>query len=595
MTVTPPAPSPPEEGGPPEPPESRRDARAALRAWRTETRAVGRERLVALGRSGRLVIVLAAVTGVLTGAGVALFDALTRDGLFGWLADQPVAVQAVAPCVGLALAAACLRYLGPNASPSTSDEYIKNFHDQGRRLALRAVPARLLASVFTLGLGGAMGYEGPSIYLGAALGSGLQGRLARLFSREDAKVLLVCGAAAGVAAIFKAPATGLVFALEVPYQEDFARRMLLPAGIASAASYVTFVAVVGTDPLFQVNGSPPFNLRDLGGAVVLGVACGIGARLYTGALVRAKPVSARLGVGPRVLVAGAGLAVLAVTSWALFDHPLTVGAGYDNLHWAFDPSRGVALILALLVLRAAATILTVGGGGAGGLFIPLVVEGGLLGRLVGAMFRSPAISASFFPLIGVSAFLGAGYRVPLAGVVFAAETTGRPGFIVPGLIASMVAQLFMGRASASPYQVSTRAGHLERRLGLPISTALVADVRTVPPDTTLTEFFWHHLVGNREKAVAVVDGSTFLGIMRIEELQAVPEERWPTTTVGECLRADFPRAAPTWLLRDAVRAMEAADVDLLPVVDGDCFVGIVTTAEVLKLDEIIGEVSGEPR
>ena len=70
-----------------------------------------------------------------------------------------------------------------------------------------------------------MGYEGPSTYLGAAAGSTLQRRFSRHFSRDDAKVLLVAGAAAGVSAIFKAPATGLVFALEVPYQEDFARRM----------------------------------------------------------------------------------------------------------------------------------------------------------------------------------------------------------------------------------------------------------------------------------------------------------------------------------------------------------------------------------
>ena len=88
-----------------------------------------------------------------------------------------------------------------------------------------------------------MGYEGPSIYLGAAVGSVLQRRFSRLFSRDDAKVLLVAGAAAGVAAIFKAPLTGMVFALEVPYQEDFARRMLLPAGIAAAVSYVVFVAI----------------------------------------------------------------------------------------------------------------------------------------------------------------------------------------------------------------------------------------------------------------------------------------------------------------------------------------------------------------
>jgi H+/Cl- antiporter ClcA len=438
-----------------------------------------------------------------------------------------------------------------------------------------------------------MGYEGPSIYLGAALGSALQSRFSRHFSRDDAKVLLVAGAAAGVSAIFKAPATGLVFALEVPYQEDFARRMLLPAGIASAVSYVVFVAIAGTGPLFAVSGSPPFDLRDLGGAAVLGVLCGVGARLYVLALLRAKRVSAGLHPVLRVIGAGAMLAALALVSNAAFGQTLTLGAGYDNLVWAFDPRRATYLVLLLLLLRAAATVTTVGGGGVGGLFIPLVIEGALVGRAVGGLFRSAATGSNFFPLVGVSAFLGAGYRVPLAGVVFAAEASGRPGFIVPGLIAAMVAQLFMGRASASPYQMAARAGHLERRFALPITTALRTDMGTIPPDTTLDEFFRQHLLANREKAVAVVDGSHYQGLIRIEELQAVPQDQWTVERVGAHMRVDFPTIDPSALIRDALALMEEADVDLLPVVDGDRFVGVVTTRAILELDEILGRATGE--
>jgi len=505
-----------------------------------------------------------------------------------------VALQLLAPLVGLALAALSLQFVAAGAGPATADEYIRNFHETGTRLSLRAMPGRLLASVATLGLGGAMGYEGPAIYLGAGIGSSLQRRFSRFFSREDAKVLLVAGAAAGVAAIFKAPATGLVFALEVPYQEDFARRMLLPAGIAAAVSYVVFVSIAGTAPLFAVAGSPPFDLRDLGGAALLGVLCGIGARLFTLALVQAKRLAARLHPVVRVCGAGAALAGLAGLAWAAFGDPLTLGAGYDNLAWAFDPRRAVGLVLLLLVLRAAATVATVAGGGVGGLFIPLVVEGALLGRAVGGLFRTAASGSHFFPLIGVSAFLGAGYRVPLAGVVFAAEASGRPGFIVPGLIASMVAQLFMGRASASPYQLAARAGHLERRFALPLTTVLRTDVATMPADATLREFFSHHLLGNREKVVAVVDGSCYLGVMRIEELQAVPEDRWVSEVVGRNMRTDFPVVAPDALVRDALALMEEADVDLLPVVDGETFVGVVTTTEILKLDEILDQTTPEP-
>jgi chloride channel protein, CIC family len=546
-----------------------------------------RGQIAALGRRGSQVLVLAGLTGVLTGLGVAGFEWVTRDELFGGLRDQPIGVQFAAPLVGLMLAAAILRWLAHTTSPSTVDEYIHNFHETGRRLSLWPLPGRILASIVTLGSGGALGYEGPSIYLGAAVGSALQARFSRLFSRSDVKLLLVAGAAAGVAAIFKAPVTGLVFALEVPYQEDFARRMLLPAGIAAASSYVVFAAFYGTAPLIAVRGAPPFNFRDLAGAVVLGVICGVGARAFTRALVRAKKVAARTNPWIRAAAAGLGLGGLAAASYAAFGSALTLGPGYDNLEWAFNPRRAVILVVALLLMRAAATVLTVAGGGAGGLFIPLVVEGALVGRTLGGLFRTAASGSNFFPLVGVSAFLGAGYRVPLAAVVFAAEASGRPGFIVPGLIAAMVSQLFMGSASASTYQMAVQAGHLERRFPLPLASALRTDVATAGPDMSLDEFFRDHAVGLREHATVVVEKGRYLGVIRVEELADTPQERWATTPVSDVMRMDFPTADPRWHLRDALRAMEKADIDFLPVVEGERFVGVVTTVEILKLDDIL--------
>jgi CIC family chloride channel protein len=397
------------------------------------------------------VIVLAALTGAGTGLAVTGFEQLTRRALFEHLHDLPRAAQAAAPLVGLVVAAAVLRWLGKGASPATADEYIHNFHE-AEPLPLEPAPARVLASVATLGLGGALGYEGPSLYMGAAIGSALHARCRRMLAGEDPKLLLVAGAAAGVAAIFKAPLTGVVFALEVPYRDDFARRMLMPASVAAAAAYLVFVAFTGTAPLFAVAGSPPFDLRDLGGAALLGVLCGVSARVFALALVAAKRVAASAHRWARAVVGGLVLGGLAGASFALFNQGLTLGPGYDNLAWALDPHRSVGLVLALFAMRAAATWSTVGGGGAGGLFIPLVIEGGLLGRAVSGLFRAAGNGSHFFPLIGVSAFLGAGYRVPLAGVVFAAEASGRPGFVVPGMIATVVAQLFMGRDSVSAYQ-----------------------------------------------------------------------------------------------------------------------------------------------
>lgn len=413
-----------------------------------------RQRLVAFGRRSQQVLLLAGVTGILVGLVVAGFERLTADVLLGTVLDQPVWAQAISPAVGLLVAAACLRAGGRDLSPSTSDEYIRAYHHSGGGMDLRAVPHRLAAAVATLGSGGPLGYEGPALYAGAGIGAALQRRLRRHFTAKDTKVLLVAGAAAGVAAIFKAPVTGLVFALEVPYQEDLARRMLLPATISAAASYLTFAALVGTAPILPVAGQPPFNLVDLGGAAVVGLASGLLARIFIALVQAAKRQSSRGHPVVRAAVAGAAIAVTVVLAHGLGDASLALGPGYHALHWALDPTQSLPAIVALGALRVAGAVAVVGGGGAGGLFIPLVIQGALVGRVVGGAFE--VTTTTLFPVVGMAAFLGAGYRVPLAAVVFVAEFTGRPGFVVPGLIAAVVAQLVMGHTSISPYQVPGR-------------------------------------------------------------------------------------------------------------------------------------------
>lgn len=408
------------------------------------------EELRTLAQRSRETLLLAAATGAVAGAGVALFDRAVVDGLLDWIFRLSPWILAFVPLCGLALAAVALTWLGRHASSSSADLYLQSFHDASEPLRLREVPARLLAAIATLGLGGPMGLEGPSLYLGASIGTALQQRFQRVSRNVDRRVLLVAGAAAGVAAIFKAPATGAVFALEVPYQDDFARRMLLPALVSSATSYLAFVAINGTSPLFPVRGTPPFSFVDLVGALVLGVLAGLGARAFSALIRLAKHVARADRPVLRVIGAGLAIAGLFGIGEALTGRPIVIGVGYSTIDWALTANRAIWLLLVVLILRCLATAATVAGGGVGGLFIPLVVAGALLGRAVGGIVGD--FDTSLFLVVGVAAFLGAGYRVPLAAVTFVAETTGRPGFVVPGLLAAVAAELVMGRWSVTSYQ-----------------------------------------------------------------------------------------------------------------------------------------------
>jgi CIC family chloride channel protein len=155
----------------------------------------------------------------------------------------------------------------------------------------------------------------------------------------------------------------------------------------------------------------------------------------------------------RIALSGATLAGLFVAGRIATGESVVLGPGYSAIAWTLDPSHATWLVLFLLLLRCLATTATVAGGGVGGLFVPLVVAGALTGRALGGAVH--ALDTNLFVVVGVSAFLGAGYRVPLAAVMFVAETTGRPGFVVPGLLAAVTAELVMGRSSVTTLQVAT--------------------------------------------------------------------------------------------------------------------------------------------
>lgn len=538
------------------------------------------------------VMVLSIVTGALVGLLVAGFEQLTVEVLLKRLLEGPLWWQAAAPAIGLFAAVAILRHLGRGASPSTSDEYVRAFHERHPRLPLSQLPAKLLAGVATIGLGGSVGLEGPSVYAGATVGHSTQGLFARWLRREEAKMLLTAGAAAGIAAVFKTPATGVIFALEAPYRDDVARRALLPALLASASGYLVYVALLGTDPVIDL-GSHDSNLSiiHLGGGALLGLVAGLGGRGFAWLVRQAKGLEQQFPIGVRILIGGAVLAGLVVATEAVFDQPLSLGPGVEATEWLRDGNHTLLLIGSLLAFRIIATLTTVGAGGTGGLFIPLAVQGVIVGSFVGQALGTADMG--LYRTLGLAAFLGAGYRAPITAVMFVAESTGTSAFVVPALIAAAVSQLVAGSSSVASYQLDKREGLVERRLALPLTSALTTDTLTVPPDATVSELVYIHLLGRREREVPVVDGGTYLGMCGLEQMSDLERDAWNDTLVADIARRDLPTARPSWTLRDAVAQMDANDTDQLPVTDDDStFIGVVRADDILRLDEILDETEG---
>ncbi len=550
-------------------------------------------------RNPRL-LAASAATGVAVALVVAAFEVITLEIVLEWLLKQDLWVVAVAPVLGIAMSKILLSTVGLGTSGSTSDEYIRAFHERHPRLPIRHLPGKLLAGVTTIGGGGAVGLEGPSIYAGSTIGLFCHRRLGRFFRRDEARVLLTAGAAAGVAAVFKAPATGVIFALEAPYRDDVTPQALLPSLIASATSYATFVFIVGSEPVVAFLGHGregatesvlDVDINDLLGAVILGVAAGLGGRVFAWFVRKAKH-TARSVSWPRcaVVAAGAIAALALVSDWA-FGEVLSIGPGIHAMEWVVTQD-GIGLIALLFGIRVAATLASIVGGGVGGLFIPLTTLGVIVGQLVGVALGAEA--TGLYPTLGLAAFLGAGYSAPIAAVMFVAESTGAVGaFVVPALVAAAVSQVVGGPSSVAEYQLSRRLGHLEKRFMLPLSSMITTDILTVPPDATVSEFVYVHVLGRRERVVPVVEGNKYLGLARLSQLSSLERDDWDSTTVEQIMTTGLEAGSPSWTVRDAVVAMDAADVEVLAVTDvSGHFIGVVTRDDIVRLSQILEETEG---
>jgi CIC family chloride channel protein len=404
----------------------------------------------------RITILLAVMVGGATGLVVAGVEAIINSATWGRVATSSSWWIIALPIVGL-IASAMLLDRSKERSPDTTEEYIRVFHEPSGRMRLRSLPFRLLASICTIAAGGSMGLEGPSIYLGAAIGDTVEARARPLMNPDDAKILLVAGAAAGIAAIFKAPVTGIVFALEVPYRDDLARRALIPAMFAAASSYVVFVSIVGTHALFTIS-TTPLRLIDLAGALLVGGACGLGARLFIRVYREATRTMRKLPYAAKPIVGGLVLAGLGAASLAAFHRPFALGPGYQPILHAARGQIEPWLLVALFAMKLVGTSATAGGMGVGGLFFPSVLMGASIGGAVGHLIPGPA---SLFAVVGIAAFLGGSYKVPLAGVTFVAEATGAPAYIIPGLVAAAVSYLMSGQGSLSGRQRYRRVAEID--------------------------------------------------------------------------------------------------------------------------------------
>jgi CIC family chloride channel protein len=358
-----------------------------------------------------------------------------------------------------------MQFLTPDPNEHSTEEVIRSYHEHEGRIDVRSFLPKIAAAITTVGFGGSAALEGPSIYGGGAIGSWLWKHLSlrrpdspgtpilqrlRLSERER-RIMLICGAAAGMSAVFRAPLTGIVFALEMPYRDDLAHEALVPSLIASVVSYVTLTSFLGAAPLFDFAAGAAYTRRDLYWSALEGLLIGLVAMVFVMTFRRARmffvrwsaPHWVKLGIGG-LLTGLCGLLFLAIYPGNL----VPLGPNYEAVGMILNQHYGTAELMAFSGLKLAATLFTLAVGGVSAMFVPLFLTGGSLGTAF-AQTVAHSGNAGLYAAVGMASFIAAGYKTPLAAVVFVAEATGAHGFIIPALIGAAVAYAVSGDASAS--------------------------------------------------------------------------------------------------------------------------------------------------
>ncbi|MCX2929068.1 chloride channel protein [Mycobacterium sp. CVI_P3] len=343
----------------------------------------------------------------------------------------------LAPVVAGAVYGPIVHHFAPEARGHGVPEVMYAVSHKGGRIAPQVTLVKALASALCIGGGGSVGREGPIVQIGSAAGSTVAQILRLDVSRV--RLLVACGAAAGISATFNAPLAGPFFAMELILR-DFAAQSFGAVVLSSVAADVVGRAMLGNHPFLSL---PSFAVRSPTEYllyVVLGIAVGVVGVAFSKILYLVEDACDWLWRGPEWARPAVGGLLLGAVLLAL---PQMYGVGYPVLENAVEGHYLIGMLVLLMVGKMFATSLTIGIGGSGGVFAPTLFIGAMAGTAFGTiahdLFPGVTESAGAYGLIGMGAALGGATRAPITAVVILFELTGEYSIILPLMAAVVMA------------------------------------------------------------------------------------------------------------------------------------------------------------
>lgn len=494
----------------------------------------------------------------------------SRLGVVDSMARLPAWACLLVPAVGGALAGLVLQFGQRLARAQSSTDYMEAISIGDGYVSGRASLVKSAAAFFSIGSGGSIGREGPMVQMAAVLASAI-GRWRR-FTPPKLRLLVACGASAGIASAYNAPIAGSFFVAEIVLG-TIAMESLGPLVVSAVAAALTLRVFTSAHVLYQVPRFAETTAWEMGPYIMLGFITGALAPLFLLSLKSAERffVSLKLPIVARLALGGLVVGALAINV------PQVCGNGYSVVVDMLQGRLWVATIVGYVACKWLATMASFGSGAPGGVFTPSLFMGAGAGLLYGTAVHQfwplGAPNPIAFALVGMGAFLAAAAHAPLMAVILLFEMTMSYDIILPLLLCSVIAYYTSrGISATSLYSESLRrkaeAGGTvlgDRR----VSDLMRADPPVITPDASFAEIarrFLRHRVNN---LYVVDDAGRFAGVVALHDIKPYLGDLDLAELVRarDILREEFPRVAPEQPLTDALAGFLGIVAERLPVVD----------------------------
>jgi CIC family chloride channel protein len=543
-------------------------------------------------REEQVFLLLSLLIGALTGLAVVAFIVLTERVEIRFFPVGSAAWRRIAIPVAGSLAMGFLLYrFFPNARGSGVPQTKAALFARDGFISLRTVLGKFFCTATTLASGIPLGREGPSVQVGAGIGSVL-GRWLGL-SPEKVKALIPVGAAAAIAAAFNTPMAAVVFALE-EVMGDMNAPILGSVVLASATSWAMMRLLLGNNPLFQVPDYELVHPLELGIYALLGIAGGFLSVAFTKSLLGMRGFFLRLPRKTQWWHPVVGGVMVGLMGWFV---PQVLGVGYTYVGRALNGSMALKLLLLLVALKLIGVTVSYASGNAGGIFGPALFLGAMLGGATGTVAHNllPGYTATpgAYALVGMGALFAGIVRAPMTSVLMIFEMTRDYAVIVPLMIANLTSLYISRRFQKQP--IYEALAHQDG-IHLPTPGTLhqksqrtVAQVMQRSPQILSAQMRVQDALEKTRTSTfriwPVVDKEYFLGMLSRETLEyALVDGRKEQSLNSIIDTLHVPHLHMDHALHLALERMSTYHLDVLPVIhraDIHNLLGIVTLRDVL--------------